>query len=246
MLTCSRRDPLADDDETRDVLEFFVDQAAIVIRNARRLEGLLDINRQLSSIQSVDTLLATIAEACGRLLDADFVALRVVDGEELVLKGTWGDADRMSLSERIGRESLAGAVVATGRPLNLANALEDPRQLAVHREAVERFGYRGLLAVPVKVGERVIGVLSIRTRRAEAYEASDVSVASAFASQAAVALDNARLAAERAQLYARLADKTQRLEVLHRLALGLTATLGGHEVFTAVARSAVELFGDVG
>ena len=246
VLTYSRREPLAPDDEVRDVLAFFADQAAIVIRNARRLEGLLDVNRQLSSIQSVDTLLATIADVCGRLLGADFVALRVVDGDDLVLKGTWGDADRMSLSERIGRESLAGVVVATGRPLNLANALEDPRQLPVHRDAVERFGYRGLLAVPVKVGERVLGVLSIRTRRAEAYSVSDVSIASAFASQAAVALDNARLAGEHAHLYARLADKTQRLEVLHRLALGLTASLGGQEVFTAVARAAVELFGDVG
>ncbi len=207
VLTYSRREPLADDDEVRDVLAFFADQAAIVIRNARRLEGLLDVNRQLSSIQSVDTLLATIAEVCGRLLGADFVALRVVDGDELVLKGTWGDADRMSLAERIGRESLPGAVVATGRPLNVANALEDPRQLSVHREAVERFGYRGLLGVPVKVGERVLGVLSIRTRRAEAYSASDVGLASAFASQAAVALDNARLAGEHAQLYARLAGQ---------------------------------------
>jgi signal transduction histidine kinase len=245
VLTYSRRHPLVEDDEAREVLSFFVAQAGIVIRNVRRLEGLLDVNRQVSSIQSVDTLLATIAEACGRLLDTDSVAFRVVDGDDLVLKGTWGGLEQLALAERVGRESLASVVATTGRPLNLANVLDDPRHSAVHRESVERLGYRAWLGVPVKIGDRVLGVLVIRTRRTDGFAASDVSIASAFASQAAVALDGARLAGEHAQLYARLADKTQRLEVLHRLALGLTATLG-NEVFTTVARAAVELFGDVG
>src|SRR6266849_2908442 len=52
-----------------------------------------------------------------------------------------------------------------------------------------RLGYRAMLSVPVKIGERVVGVLSIRTRRAEGISAHDLSIATAFASQAAVALE---------------------------------------------------------
>jgi len=52
-----------------------------------------------------------------------------------------------------------------------------------------RLGYRAMLSVPVKIGERVVGVLSIRTRRAEGFSAHDLSIATAFASQAAVALE---------------------------------------------------------
>jgi signal transduction histidine kinase len=195
----------------------------------------------------VDALLANIAEACGRLLGSDSVTFRVIEGDEMALTATWGDAGRMALKPRIALgESLSGAVATAGRPLNLVNALDDPRQLPAHRKEMERLGYRAWLGVPMKLGDHVIGVLGIRTRRAEGFSQSDVSIASAFASQAAVALENARLEADRARLYAGLADKTQRLEVLHRLALGLTATLGGREAFTAVARAAVELFGDAG
>jgi signal transduction histidine kinase len=240
VLTYSRRVPFADRDETHDVLAFFVDQAAIVIRNAKRLEALLEVNRQLSSIQSVEALLATIAEACGRLLASDSVGFRLVDGDEMVLTGTWGDADSIALKPRLRfGESLSGVVASTGQPLNLANALDDPRRLPLHREAAERLGYRAWLGVPVKLGELVLGVLNMRTHRPEGFSESDVSIATAFASQAAVALENARL-------YAEAHRKTQRLEVLHRLALGLTATLGRQEVFTTVARAATELFGDVG
>ena len=247
VLVCSRRTPFPEGDETSEMLAFFVDHAAIAIRNAKRLEALLEVSRQLASIHSVDALLANIAEACGRLLGTDSVTFRLIEGEELVLKATSGDAGDMALRPRIGLgESLSGVVATTGQPLNLANALDDPRQLARHRDAMERLGYRAWLGVPVKLGPRVIGVLGARTHRPEGFSSSDVSTASAFASQAAVALENARLEADHASLYAGLADKTQRLEVLHQLTLGLTATLGGQETFTAVTRAAVALFGDVG
>jgi signal transduction histidine kinase len=240
ILVCSRPVPFADGDDTTAVLEFFVDQAAIAIRNAKRLETLLEVSRQLASIHSVDALLANIAEACGRLLDSDSVTFRLIEGEEMPLIATWGEGANMALRARIGRgESLSGVVATTGQPLNLANALDDPRTLPAHREEMERHGYRAWLGVPVKVGDRMLGVLAMRTHRDEGFSSADVSVASAFASQAAVALDNAQLAADRA-------DKTQRLEVLHRLTLGLTATRGGQVAFTAVARAAIELFGDIG
>jgi len=247
VLVCSRPTAFADDDETPELLTYVVDHAAIAIRNAMRLEALLEISRELASIHTVDALLARIAEACGRLLASDSVTFRLIEGDEMLLKATWGDAGHMALRPRIGiGESLSGVVATTGRPLNLANALDDPRQLPAHREEMDRLGYRAWLGVPLKLGARVLGVLGARTRREDGFSAGDVSIASAFASQAAVALENARLEADHARLYAGLADKTQRLEVLHRLALGLTATVGREATFSAVTRAAVALFGDVG
>ena len=247
VLVYSRTTPLDDGADARDALAMVVDQAGIVIHNATRFEALLEANQQLSSLQSVDAVLSSIAEACGRVLGSASVSFRVVEGDELVLRGTWGDAEGMGLKPRMAiNESLSGAVATSGRPLNIPNALDDPRHFSAHREALGRFGYRGWFGVPVKAGDRLLGTLSIHTRSADGASPGDLSVAMAFASQAAVALDNARLAVEHSQLYARLKDKTQRLEVLHRLALGLTASLGEQQVFTAVARGALELFGDVG
>jgi hypothetical protein len=57
-----------------------------------RLETLLEMNRQLSRIQPLDLLLGKMAEACGALLGADSVGIRVLDGDELVLTGVFGQA----------------------------------------------------------------------------------------------------------------------------------------------------------
>jgi hypothetical protein len=59
---------------------------------AMRLESLLEVSRQLSRIQSLESWLAKMAQVCGQLLDSDSVGIRVVEGDDLVVMGSWGDA----------------------------------------------------------------------------------------------------------------------------------------------------------
>ncbi|MGH7313851.1 MAG: GAF domain-containing protein, partial [Candidatus Rokuibacteriota bacterium] len=72
------------------------------------------------------------------------------------------------------------------------------------RAQVERAAYRSVLAVPLRVQERVIGALGVTDRPGRAFSPEDVRLAEAFAAQAALALENARLyslqAARRAQI----------------------------------------------
>jgi signal transduction histidine kinase len=176
-------------------------QAAVAMENAQllqelktgkaRLEAILELNRQLSGIQPLDSLLDKIAEACGRLLDAPAVGFRLLEGHELVLTGTVGDFVRQSRLA-VG-ESVSGIVAATGEPILVDDPANDARLIPAHREAFARLGYRTLLVAPVKVGDSVAGVLSIATRRTEGFSSEDVAIATAFASQAALAVDNVRL-----------------------------------------------------
>src|SRR5712692_8159228 len=208
--------------EDRELMALLADQAAIAIRNARllqalttrqtHLETLLDVSRQLSKIQPVESLLGTISEACGRLLGSESVGFRLVEGEELVLAGSWGDAKEVMITSRLRiGESLSGRVAVSGEPLVVTDLANDPRVIPAHRESISRRGYRALLAVPVKVGERVVGVLSIRTRREEGFPAEDLMIATAFASQAAVALENSRLYQETKRAYNELAQTQDQL-----------------------------------
>src|SRR5713226_9701738 len=202
-----------------------------------RLETLLEVSRQFSRIQPLDALLGSMAEACGSLLDSDSVGIRVVDGDDLVLMGVWGDAHRAMPTPRIKiGESLTGTVVATGKPLLLSDPANDPRIAPASRIAYLRGGYRAFLGVPLKVGDQVLGALSIRTLRAEGFSSEDVSIATAFAAQAAIALENARLYRE---AEAR-ADKLKALSALTRL---MTSAEGASEVCQAVARAATSLLG---
>ena len=228
--------PFTDRDEA--LLARLAAQTAVAIRNTQllearrayqaRLEALLDVSHELSRIQPVEGLLGAIAAACSEVLESESVGFRLVEGDDLVAAGLWGDAKETMSTGRIRfGESLSGVVAATGVPLRLDDVTNDPRLIPAHRDAVRRLGYRAFLGVPIKVGDRVTGVLSIRTRRPSGFSKEDETIATAFASQAATALENARLfrevqvAAEEVSRVQETLLQAQKMDAIGRLAGGV-------------------------
>ena len=228
--------PFTDRDE--ELLTRLAAQAAIAIRNAQlveaqrvhqgRLEALLDVSRQLSKVQPTEELLGAIAAACGQVLRSESVGFGLVEGDDLVEAGVWGDTDITLTTKRVKiNECLSGHVATLGTPLRVNDFSSDPRGNPERIRAARQLGYRSFLGVPVKVGERVVGVLSIRTRRPEGFSEEDETTATAFASQAATALDNARLFQQvqiSAEEVSRAKDallQAQKMEAIGRLAGGV-------------------------
>jgi len=204
-----------------------------------RLDQLLEVNRQLSRIQPIESLLNAIAAACGRLLDSNSVGIRILDGEDLVLGGVWGDAGQVMSTPRLKvGESLTGIVAATGEPLVVWDPAHDLRLAPAHREGYRRGGYRAFLGVPLKVGDLVLGLLSILTQHADGFSAEDVAVATTFAAQAATALENARL-------YRETEARAEKLRTLSQLTRLMTSAQDSAEAFRAVARAATILLSAV-
>jgi GAF domain-containing protein len=173
-----------------------------VIAERRRAEEtarmLAETTHELALVQPVKTLLGKIAETCARLLHCASVGVRIVEGDEVVpAGGVYGEAAEIMSRRRLKiGESLSGEVAATGAPLIVNDVQDDPRVIPAHREAMARAGYTSWLGVPVKIGERVIGVLTLHGRSTRRFTDADLPMATAFAAEAAIALENARLYAE--------------------------------------------------
>jgi GAF domain-containing protein len=115
--------------------------------------------------------------------------------------------------------SLVQQVAHTGTPVVTTDARQDPR-LSGHDSAVQ-FGLRSILAVPLKVRGQISGVLYVDNKARNAlFTQSELELLSAFAGQAAVAIENARLYTQTDQaLAARVAD----LQTIHTIDRQLNA-----------------------
>jgi signal transduction histidine kinase len=211
--------------------------SAEVQQRAQGLETLARVTTVLGRATNRAEVFDLITRSARELLDVKLVHLWIERPRtsELTL------AASSSLDDAIATTPIGGALIgriAESRKSEFIDDILTSERWPDH-ELAERLELRSFAGVPLLAGDALIGVLSVLGGSARTFDGNDHDLLGIFADQAAIAI-------ERAQLYERLADKTQRLEVLHRLALGMTAAVGEQEAFSAVARSAVELFGDVG
>jgi signal transduction histidine kinase/CheY-like chemotaxis protein len=219
-----------------ELLAVLAQQAAVGLHNARlyeraererrRTEALYVLARRLASVPGTDETLQLVVHEAARLLDADFAALRLVEGEELVLRV----ATEPALSAlhrprlRVG-ESLTGRVVADNEPLAVTDVAADERYDASHRQIARALGVRAFLGVPVRAAESApLGVLYVYSRRRRRFDPDDVSLLSALADQTAVTLTQSRLSAERRQAEEAL-RQSEKLATMGQLLAGVAHEL---------------------
>ncbi len=204
---------------------------------ALQLSVLNDISRQIvASEANLEGLLELITGRATDILDAEAgsLLLDVEDGTgDLEFRVAIGGAGQAIVGRRIpARRGLVGQVAATGQPIIVNDVGADPRWAG---ELTKTGGFQTstVLAVPLLTQDRVIGVLEVLNKHSGAFTAEDVDLLTSFASQAAVAIENARLF----QLTDRqLAQRVSELETLERIDFELNRSLD----LAKIARITVE------
>lgn len=207
VLAMLARAPLQLDADDRDLLDNFVAQAAVALRNARLYadaerrrrgaEALIGAGRLLLQTPDVAVVAERIAESVRTVLGGLSSAVYRIDeaGDLVVMATSTGEATfewPLVLPRGTGVEGLAVRMKA---PVATPDVLADPRvtYAPASRAYVERSDYRAVLAVPFAAQDRVIGALAVGDRAGRVFDEVALGLAQAFADQAAVALENARL-----------------------------------------------------
>src|SRR5262245_59914525 len=181
------------------LLRQFAAHVAVAIENARlfeserhyvdTLETLAEIGREMSSILDLDALLTRIASLTKRLIDYRTFGILLLDeatGElEMKLAVRYGQGAE-SKHLRLG-EGLVGWAALHKEPVLVSDVSQDPRYIDMVPDA------RSELVIPMLIKDRCIGVFDLESPELDAFTKEHKELLTLLASQAAVAIDNARL-----------------------------------------------------
>jgi adenylate cyclase len=163
-------------------------------REHNNMMALADVGQVINSSLELDEVLRIVMDNIVRLTKAErgFLMLRDESGEMVIRMGRNWEMESINSSELTVSRSVVGRVIETGEPIVTTNAQEDKR--FVGQESIVAFNLRSILCVPLKVKNELIGVIYADNRiRAGIFAESEKELLNAFANQAAVAIENARL-----------------------------------------------------
>lgn len=194
-------------------------------RKARQLASLNEIGRSLSSTLEHRPLLDEILQNAVKILNCEAGSLFLVDDEtqELVFEVTAGPVAAHLLGQRLPPGvGLVGKAVVSGQPV-IANRVQADKGWFDKADRQTGFVTHNLLVVPLRVKDRVIGVIEVINKLdGSIFNADDQELLSTFASQAAVAVENSRLYTQTDQA---LAARVEELSVMQRIGRELSSSL---------------------
>ena len=172
----------------------------------RNNEALLRISFALPKHPALEDLIGYVNDEVKRLVDAEGSVVLLLDDkkEEFLVLGAAYDATETEARIREIRfpvdQLIAGKVVRTGEPMIVSDTSVDRR---IHEERDKRLGYKTetLALVPLRIHERITGVLCAINKKNGDFEQSDLEALNTIAGTVALSIENARVSAELKKAY---------------------------------------------
>jgi len=153
------------------------------------LETLAEIGREFASILNLDELLTRIANLTRRVIDYRTFGILLINEEtnELEMKVAVRYGEQATVPRIKVGLGLTGYAALHRQPVMVPDVSQDPRYIRLVEDA------RSELVIPLLLKDRCIGVFDLESPELDAFKKSDEEILTLLASQAAVAIENARL-----------------------------------------------------
>jgi signal transduction histidine kinase len=215
-----------------ELLQTFADQAVIAVENVRlfkeveartadltrsvdQLTALGEVGRAVSSTLDLETVLTTIVSRAVELsgLDGGVVFEYDEDAREFVQRAQVETGGILAAARRATRirtgEGVVGRTAITLEPVQVSDITASGGYVGPNRESLIESGIRAIVAVPMVCEGRLIGSLGVTRNRPGEFPAETIELLRTFATQSALAIQNARLFHE-------IEDKSRQLEAASR------------------------------
>ncbi|MGD2058454.1 MAG: GAF domain-containing protein, partial [Anaerolineales bacterium] len=228
-------------DDEREIIQAVADEVAVALEQARlleevqrraaQLETAAEVARDASGLLDIDTLVERTANLILQRFGYDHVGIYLLDEDRrtAILQEAAGENGELLLQDglrvEVGSDSIIGHVTATGEQYLAQDIRDDPLiQRNPHLPQTE-----SELAIPLTVGQRVLGALDIQDHSIAAFDQDDIAVLQILSDQLAVAVQNAHL-------FQDTLERARREQTV----LELSSEIRQHEDVEGMLRTAVE------
>jgi GAF domain-containing protein/nitrogen-specific signal transduction histidine kinase len=207
---------------------------------AAQLEALTDAATTFTASLESDQLVASLLDQLEPVIRYDTATLWLREKDRLIVAAARGFPDmerRLGLTIAVEDSALLKEMIRTGQGILVGDVRQDPRFPPLEAPRLSWLG------MPLISKNEVIGVLALEKWQSHYYNREHLQVGTTFASQAAVALENARLFKDSLSRASELDQRSQRLALLNRFSSALSGLLDEGKILQLTAQELIDALG---